>query len=213
MPSSASTRGRGPGLHHDRRRTEIADAVLAVVAGRGLPAVSLTEVAAQAGVSPGRVQHYFPTKQKLLEAAFDRGNERSEGRIRARLGAAPGDAPPAEVLAVVLDELIPHDAESRAHMRVRHAFNAGALADDAIAERVRGLYAGLHGSLAACLARAGAKCLDRAGANAPEAGHEAAAVALVAQAEGLAYHVLLGTTGAVSARHTVRTALQAALAR
>ncbi|WP_369199833.1 TetR/AcrR family transcriptional regulator [Streptomyces sp. PU-14G] len=203
MPSSASTRGRGPGLHHDRRRTEIADAVLAVVAERGLPAVSLTEVAAQAGVSPGRVQHYFPTKQKLLEAAFDRGNERSAERIRSRLGAAPADAPPAEVLAVVLDELIPHDAASRAHMRVRHAFNAGALADDPIAERVRGLYAGLYGSLAGCLARAGA--------SAPEGGHETAAVALVAQAEGLAYHVLLGTTRARIARHTVRAALDAAL--
>ncbi|RCG17868.1 TetR family transcriptional regulator [Streptomyces diacarni] len=205
MPSSASTRGRGPGLHHDRRRTEIADAVLVVVAGRGLPAVSLTEVAAHAGVSPGRVQHYFPTKQKLLEAAFDRGNERSEERIRARLGAGTADAPPAEVLAVVLDELIPHDEESRAHLRVRHAFNAGALADDAIAERVRRLYAGLHGSLAACLARAGGR--------EPAGGHEAAAVALVAQAEGLAYHVLLGTTGAPSARRTLHAALEAALAR
>ncbi|MGK4908277.1 TetR/AcrR family transcriptional regulator [Streptomyces albus] len=203
MPPSARTRGRGPGLHHDRRRAEIADAVLAVVAEHGLPGVSLTEVAAQAGVSPGRVQHYFPAKRQLIEAAFDRGNRRSEERIRSRLGADPDDAPPREVLAVVLDELIPHDAPSRAHMRVRHAFNAGALADDAVAGRVRGLYAELRTRLADCLLRAG---VLRDGGE-----PEALAVTLVAQAEGLAYHVLLGTVPVCTARRTVRAALDAAL--
>ncbi|MBQ0866509.1 TetR family transcriptional regulator C-terminal domain-containing protein [Streptomyces sp. A73] len=204
--SSARVRTRGPGLHHDRRRTQIADAVLDVVAERGLPAVSLTEVAAQADVSPGRVQHYFPTKRKLIEAAFDRGNELSEARIRSRLGADPADAAPDEVLAVVLDELIPYDAASRAHLRVRHDFNARALADPAIAERVRALHTGLHRRLAACLEQ----CLapDRR----PEGGAEGAVVALVAQAEGLAYHVLLGTVRPDAARTTVSNALRAALA-
>ena len=199
---------RGPGLHHDRRRAEIADAVLDVVAERGLPAVSLTEVAARADVSPGRVQHYFPTKRKLIEAAFDRGNEHSEARIRSRLGCDPDDAAPYEVLAVVLDELIPYDAASRAHLRVRHDFNARALADTAIADRVRALHTGLHRRLAACLAQ----CRRLAGQPSQEGGPEAAAVALVAQAEGLAYHVLLGTVPSAAARTTVRNALRAALA-
>ncbi|WP_243716084.1 TetR family transcriptional regulator [Actinomadura darangshiensis] len=83
----------GPGVEHGARRRQIADAVLAVVAERGLPAVSLAEVAAQAGVSAGRVQHYFPTKQKLVEAAFDRGNELSSARIRALVGEDLESAP------------------------------------------------------------------------------------------------------------------------
>ncbi|MBO8190473.1 TetR family transcriptional regulator C-terminal domain-containing protein [Streptomyces oryzae] len=198
---------RGPGLHHDRRRAEIADAVLDVVAERGLPAVSLTEVAARADVSPGRVQHYFPAKRQLIEAAFDRGNARSEARIRSRLGCDPDEAAPDEVLAVVLDELIPYDDASRAHLRVRHDFNARALADPAIADRVRALHAGLHRRLAACLVRC-----RQAGSPPREGEPEATAVALVSQAEGLAYHVLLGTAQADTARATVRSALQGALA-
>ncbi|MFC7739888.1 hypothetical protein ACFQXA_01365 [Nocardiopsis composta] len=45
-------RTRGPGAHHEERRAQIADAVLAIAAERGLAAVSQSEVAARAGVSP-----------------------------------------------------------------------------------------------------------------------------------------------------------------
>ncbi|MFD0901563.1 TetR/AcrR family transcriptional regulator [Actinomadura sediminis] len=194
-------RTRGPGARHEERRNEIADAVLAIVAERGLSAVSLTEVAARAGVSPGRVQHYFPAKQRLIEAAFDRGNALSTARIRAKVGRDLADAAPRDVLTAVLTELIARDAETRAHMRVRQSFTALALADEAIAARMRDEYARFHGEVAALLRR------DRALPAGTDP--DAAAVDLIAHAEGLAYYVLIGITAPDTARDRVERSIAA----
>lgn len=194
--------GRGPGAHHAQRYAEIADAVLAIVADRGLAAVSLAEVAAQANISPGRVQHYFPAKRQLLEAAFERGNELSSARIRAKTGADLQAAEPRLVLTTVLGELIPYDAATEAHMRVRQSFHALAFAEKTIAARLRVLYADFHRQMADLIAR------DQQAGRIPAAldPHEAA-LTLVALAEGLAAYVLTGVTPAATARTRVLAAI------
>jgi AcrR family transcriptional regulator len=53
-------------VDHDERRREITYAVWYLLATRGPDAVSLRSVAAEAGVSVGRIQHYFASKQDLL---------------------------------------------------------------------------------------------------------------------------------------------------
>lgn len=198
----ATGRTRGVGSEHTHRRNEIADAVLAVVAERGLAAVSLAAVAAQAGVSPGRVQHYFPTKRGLIEAAFERGNALSSGRITAKASPDDRDVSRRRLLTVVLTELIPYDATTRAHLRVRQSFTAAALADEAIAARLRVDYANLHGQLANLLRGDQAAGHLRARTD-PEEG----AVTLVALAEGLAYYVLIGVCPAEAARDQVLAAI------
>lgn len=195
-------RTRGPGVRHEARRQEIADAVLAVVAERGLPAVSLSEVAAQAGVSAGRVQHYFPTKRKLIEAAFDRGNELSSARIRSLVGEDLDRAEPRAVLTAVLTELIAYDAETRTHMRVRQSFTALALTDEAIARRMRADYTRFHRQIADLLRRDQEAGRLGVGLDAAET-----AVDLVALAEGLAYYVLIGLTEPETARDRVLSAV------
>ncbi|MFG2088945.1 MULTISPECIES: TetR/AcrR family transcriptional regulator [unclassified Spirillospora] len=197
-------RTRGPGALHEVRRREIADAVLAIVAERGLPAVSLTEVAARAGVSAGRVQHYFPTKQKLIEAAFDRGNELSSARIRSLVGSDLDDAEPRSVLSAVLTELIAHDAETRTHMRVRQSFTALALTDEGIAERLRGDYTRFHRQVAGLV-----RDDQDGGLILASADPEHLALDLVALAEGLAYYVLIGLTAPETARARVLEAVAA----
>ncbi|GAB3213673.1 TetR/AcrR family transcriptional regulator [Marinactinospora thermotolerans] len=188
-------RTRGPGAQHELRRAEIADAVLAVVADLGPAAVSLSEVAARAGVSPGRVQHYFPTKDRLITTAFERGNALSTARIERKVAEAASPAAPRTVVTVVLVELIPYDAATRDHLRVRHSFGALALTDEAIATRLRAEYAHLHDRLARLLERDRDAGLLREDADAREA-----AVSLVALAEGLAYYVLVGVEQTEAAR-------------
>jgi AcrR family transcriptional regulator len=174
---------RGRGAHHDERRREIADAVLAVVADRGLAAVSLNEVAAKAGVSAGRVQHYFRSKTELIGAAFERGNAQAAARIRNLVGEQDLDAAdPRTVLTTVLTQLLPHDDATRTHMRVRQFFNAQALADPVIADQIRDLYGAFHRDLADLVARIDPSMADRA---------EQTAVRLAALTEGLAYYVLI----------------------
>jgi len=176
--------------------------VLAVVAERGLSAVSLTEVAAQAGVSAGRVQHYFPAKRELIGAAFDRGNELSGARIRDKVGRDLDAAAPREVLTVVLTELIPYDAATRTHLRVRQFFTARALADAAIATRLRAEYARFHRQLADLVRR------DQAvGAIPAVTRPDDTAATLAAFAEGLAYYVLIDVYPAEEARARVLAAV------
>lgn len=195
-------RARGPGAQHEQRCREIADAVLEIVAERGLPAVSLSEVAARAGVSAGRVQHYFPSKKELIEAAFDRGNDLSSARINAKIGQDPQAASPRAVLTVVLTELIPYDPTTRVHMRVRQSFTARALADEAIAARLRQDYARLHQTLSLLI-----RSDQDAGRIPATADPEGTAAGLVALAEGLAYYVLIDVSSAVTARDLVLSAL------
>lgn len=198
--------GRGPGAHHAQRRAEIADAVLAIVAERGLAAVSQAEVAAQAGISPGRVRHYFPAKRQLLEAAFERGNELSSLRIQAKTGADLQAADPRLVLTTVLTELIPYDATTEAHMRVRQSFHAYAFAfaDETIAAHLRVLYADFHRQMADLIHKD-----QQTGRIPSDADPERTALALVALTEGLAAYVLTGVTPAVHAREQVLEAIAA----
>jgi AcrR family transcriptional regulator len=181
------------------RRREICDAVLAVVDVAGLAAVSLTSVAEKAGVSAGRVQHYFPSRSELLEAAFERANELAGERI-AELTAADGG--PRALLIAVLTELVPHDRATSTHMRIRQSFTAQALTDERVATRLRSTYARLNVRLADIITRE-----SEAGSITTAERPEHVAGRLVAFAEGLAYHVLIGTHPADVASRQVLEAI------
>jgi AcrR family transcriptional regulator len=159
----------------------------------GLAAVSLASV--------GRVQHYFPSRADLLEAAFERANELAGERI-AELTA--DDEGPRSVLTAVLTELVPHDRATSTHMRIRQSFTAQALTDERVARRLRHAYAQLNARLADLLAR-DVQAAVISTAERPE--HVAGR--LVAFAEGLAYHVLIGTHPADVARRQVLDAIDA----
>lgn len=194
---------RGLGQAHEQRRAEIADGVLRVIAERGLEAVSIVEVAAASGVSPGRVQHYFSSRRELLAAAFDRGNAVNEQRIGRRIADLPPDAPARSALTVLLAELLPYDRDVTAHLRVRRTYVAMGLADDLIARRLREEYARLHGAVAGLLARDQAAGLVRTAVE-----PRSAAARLVAQVEGLTDHVLIGVVAVERAGGLVRAAIE-----
>src|SRR5262249_56995578 len=71
------------------KQAAITQALLRIVAERGLEQASVREVAAGAGVSIGTVQHYFPTTDTMLAAAY----QEVPRSIRAQIG--PGEPAPA----------------------------------------------------------------------------------------------------------------------
>ncbi|MQA94856.1 MAG: TetR family transcriptional regulator [Streptosporangiales bacterium] len=109
-------------VDHDARRASLADAVWRLVARGGVEAVSLRSVAAEAGVSMGRVQYYFPTKDDLLLYGLQHAHRRMEQRIEARLEQTGGAE--REVLVAILDELLGEHPETRDAIRVHAAFAA-----------------------------------------------------------------------------------------
>src|SRR4051812_37275462 len=54
------------------RREQIVEAAVAVIAEQGLHNLSLSEIEKRAGMSRGQLTYYFPTKEEILLAVFDR---------------------------------------------------------------------------------------------------------------------------------------------
>ncbi len=111
----------------------LADAVLRIAAREGILGISLSEVASEAQVSKGMLQHYFPSKQHLLLAATGRLRERTDQRVRSAIAAADS----ADHLRAVLLALLPSTAEARIDAAAGHAFFVLALTDPTMNERYR----------------------------------------------------------------------------
>src|SRR5438309_7500573 len=54
------------------RKEQIVEAAVAVIAEQGLQNLSLSEIEKKAGMSRGQLTYYFPTKEDILLAVFDR---------------------------------------------------------------------------------------------------------------------------------------------
>ncbi|GGP64623.1 TetR/AcrR family transcriptional regulator [Streptomyces abikoensis] len=120
-------------VDHAERRTEIAEALLRVAGHRGLHAVRMRDVAAEAGVSLRLVQYYFETKEKLLLYGLEHLTERFGERVAARLRAA-GDAPgPRAVIEAILLASLPTDEASRTFHLVHTSYAVLAVTDEALA--------------------------------------------------------------------------------
>ncbi|MDA3627430.1 TetR/AcrR family transcriptional regulator [Saccharopolyspora sp. WRP15-2] len=114
-------------VDHEARRIQIAEALLRLVSRGGLEAVSLRDVAAEAGISMGAVQHYFKTKEQMLLHAMDHVTKRAGERIVAAL-SKHGERPPVrEVVRTVMLEMLALTEDSRMEFLTHLAFFQRAL--------------------------------------------------------------------------------------
>lgn len=134
-------------VDHAARRSSLALVTANVIAGAGLEATGLREVARASALTTGALTHYFASKAELLDAAYDAAME----RILARQDAwrASGARPDGAVLVGWLAEVLPLDADSLRDWRVWLAFSARALVDDRLRGRHRDYYARITTALAA----------------------------------------------------------------
>jgi TetR/AcrR family transcriptional repressor of bet genes len=98
------------------RRTQIARALLTVMAREGYERASIADVARVAGVAPGLVHYHFENKLEILVAAAHELGQDYEARLDRALAPAVGD-PEAELSAFV-----------DAHLRVGKGADPAALA-------------------------------------------------------------------------------------
>src|SRR5215831_2685818 len=54
------------------RREQIVEAAVSVITEQGIQNLSLSEIEKKAGMSRGQLTYYFPTKEDILLAVFDR---------------------------------------------------------------------------------------------------------------------------------------------
>ncbi|MBG0816374.1 TetR/AcrR family transcriptional regulator [Planomonospora sp. ID82291] len=179
------------------RRREIAEALWRLAMRQGLEAVSLSAVAAEAGVSKGRLQHYFASREEMLLFAAGHAADRLRERVRRQLAgqAAP---PPMAAVRALLVALLPVDEESRTGALVNVAFFIRALATPALSGAFRQGSAELLETISRCLRDA-----RQAGELAAGIAVEQEARVLLALAGGLSSGMLMGDTSAEEAAETL----------
>jgi AcrR family transcriptional regulator len=74
------------------RREEIVEAAVAVIAEQGLQNLSLSEIEKKAGMSRGQLTYYFPAKENILLAVFDRLLQMMYTRMGNPRGTTTGEA-------------------------------------------------------------------------------------------------------------------------
>src|SRR4051812_49495263 len=123
-------------VDREERRRMLAEAVFTVISERGLAAVSLRDVAAQAGVSMGAVQHWFTTKDEMLRFALDHMRTRVLGRLQDRLGRLANPSR-RELVQAALEVMLPLDEPGRQEACVNDAFVALATTDAEYADTLQ----------------------------------------------------------------------------
>src|SRR6202142_2999043 len=78
--------------HHGRLRQALIETAVKTIAQHGIDALSLRELAARAGVSPGAPYHHFSNRSELLASIAEEGFTRLEAELIAARDAAPDDA-------------------------------------------------------------------------------------------------------------------------
>ncbi|MGA8113128.1 MAG: TetR/AcrR family transcriptional regulator [Actinocatenispora sp.] len=122
-------------VDHQQRRLEIAAALWRLAQRGRLEGASLNEVAAEAGISKGLVQHYFGSRDELLNFAMTHLRDRIDRRLRDSAQEAPADHRAA--LRAVLIALLPLDDDGADEVHANHALFNQALRDDSVATRFR----------------------------------------------------------------------------
>ncbi|MFD7074979.1 TetR/AcrR family transcriptional regulator [Nocardioides sp. NPDC059952] len=177
-------------VDHEQRRFEIVAGLWQIVAEQGIEGVSLRTVAARAGVSMGRVQHYFGTKDALVVAGIDLLIKQAVIEYEATEGR-----PPADRLLHILLQQIPATEAGRIGVTVWYAYLAKAMTHAAVRQ------------ILAEATRVGVEECTRHLQEADDLGEveaRARAIELLSLSDGLTLRVLIGDITAEEAESSIR---------
>ncbi|MCY0934140.1 TetR/AcrR family transcriptional regulator [Streptomyces sp. H34-S4] len=187
-------------VDHEERRTQITEALIRVAGRRGLHAVGMRDVAAEAGVSLRLVQYYFQTKEKLLFYGLQHLTDRFTARVGARLAAAGPDPGPRATIEALLLASLPTDEESRTFHLLYSSYSILSVTDEALAAQpfIDNPDAA-ENALAGLIGRA-----QESGLADPEVDARKEAISLLAMAATMGTSILVGQRGPESAVEVLR---------
>lgn len=108
-------------IDHDQRRHDIAVAACRAINRYGLDAVTLAQIAREAGSTTGMLAHYFETKWDVILAALRLMHDRLEGRLTKRMASEVTG------LSELLKDTLPVGEERRAEAAAWLTFWGSAL--------------------------------------------------------------------------------------
>jgi AcrR family transcriptional regulator len=188
-------------VDREERRRALAEAVFVIIGERGLDGVSLRDVARQADVSMGAVQHWFSSKDEMLRFALDHMRARVLGRLQDRIGRliTPSRR---DLVEAALEVMLPLDEAGRQEACVNVAFVELATVDASYADLLRRGYQRLVDGSKAQL-----RAASDAGELLPDVDPDSEAVALYFLAQGLVAPLLVGMLTDAEARAVLRSRL------
>lgn len=175
-------------------------AVWGIIAAQGIEGVTLRAVAREAGVSVGRVQHYYPSREELV---------RDSCRVMVTLaeesfGQDAGGLPPVQALQELVLHAVPTTAGFTRGTAIWTSYLAKTVDDDGLAELVRDAQRGTVEQVVRWIEEARADGSMSTGADPRHL-----ALELLALSEGYAARVLTGSLTAQEARAALERRLAA----
>lgn len=175
------------------RRYRILVAALTLIASQGLGAVTIRTVASLAGTSVGLVQHYFPSKQLLIQGAAQFVIDQAESQFFADDGCEDARTQ----LRALLAHSISTAARARQETSIFYSLVVAAVTDPAVSAILAEAKSGTVTLLESLLASAAPELADP----------RSLAVNLMALSDGLTLQVMIGQTSPETAVATVDAAL------
>lgn len=172
-------------IDHDQRRQEIAEAVWRLILRDGISAVSVRDVAAEAGLSTGSLRHMFTSKADMLAYSMELVHIRLRARVRAHLAITD----PRERALAMLAETLPLDEVRRCQLVVILALNTEAPSHPQLGELANSAQLEARKGYVALL-----RYLVRNGVVSERHDLDIEAMRLHAFVDGVAIHALLGGT-------------------
>lgn len=166
------------------RRPQILSAACEVIAQIGIPALRLSDVAKQAGVSAGTVHYYFDTKRDVITAAFEFNLTDSLARRQELLSSGKDGL---AVLHDLVESYLPTDERSRRAWKVWLALWAEGSRDPVLQEINDRLYGQWRDVVAGVIRAAQREGLARSG------DPVVLANMLIGMLDGLAVQVILSS--------------------
>lgn len=123
-------------VDHRERRESIARALWMIVDRQGWARATMREVAREAGVSLGQLQHYFSSRAEMLTFAIDFAADQTSQRVAQGMATLDQPPHPRDVLRVVLIALLPLGPDARATSRMNAAYVLEAMHDPALHRQV-----------------------------------------------------------------------------
>jgi AcrR family transcriptional regulator len=123
-------------VDHRERREVIAHALWRIVDQQGWARATMREVAREAGVSLGQLQHYFSSRAEMLTFAIEFAADQTSHRVTQGMAALDQPPHPRDVLRVVLVELLPLRPDARATSRMNAAYVLEAMHDSTLHQQV-----------------------------------------------------------------------------
>jgi AcrR family transcriptional regulator len=123
-------------VDHRERRESIAQALWRIVDQQGWARATMREVAREADVSLGQLQHYFLSRAEMLAFAMELASEQIAHRVERGLSSLDQPPHPRDVLRVVLVELLPLRPDARATSRMNAAYVLEALHDPTLQRQI-----------------------------------------------------------------------------